>query len=201
MTRKPKLQWPLLALACLPAASLHAQHQHLYRTTAEKSLEIPIGYASTTSPQRKVIYSLGPLNFINVITYPGYESGAYVDMKFQAGLTKRCSGTVRLGYYIVRTTSADSTQGVSVTRYAVVDLPERPSSPEGRPLATNEGINHSISQSSMYLYTREDPIFRNAYFNVVMFADSYDRSCVGQTLRVKGDDAHDYHGELIIKNY
>ncbi|WP_242112642.1 hypothetical protein [Luteimonas aquatica] len=186
----------LAALAVLAAIPANAEIRFpgLYRSVAEKTLEIPISYGWTTSPERRVIYSVGPLNLI-------YDRSNFVDVSFQAGLTKRCAGTVRVGYYVVRTNSPTGTDGFFVTRYAVVDLPERPSSPENLPLETDEGINHSISQASSYQYKYGDPLVQKAYFNVVMFANSYDSSCIGQTLQLKGNDAHDYHGELVVKNY
>lgn len=186
----------LIALATLCAASVQAEPRFpgLYRTVAEKNLEIPISYGWTTPPERRVIYSVGPLNLI-------YDRPNFVNTSFQVGLTKRCAGTVRLGYYVVRTNSPTSTEGFFVTRYAVVDLPERPSAPANLPLEEDEGINHSVSQTSAYQHKMGDPLVQNAYFNVVMFANTYDSACLGQTLQVKGNDAHDYHGELIVQNF
>jgi len=200
MIRKSDPRPLLLMLACLATAQLHAQsypQNAYYRTVTETSREIPIGYASTASPQRKIVYSLGPIN----VRPTRYNSLNYVDVRFQAGLTKRCAGTVRLSYYIVRATRPDSTDGLYVSRFTVVDLPERASGPDNRPLQPDEGIDHSISQSSAYAYPHNAPRVSNSYFNVVMFADSYDRSCIGQTLRLKGDDAHEYHGEFVVKNF
>lgn len=197
MITKPKLGMLAFVLAFPPlvaaAQSAPTPDFGVERTTTAKSSEIPIGYASTTSPQRRVIYSLGPFRYRFY-----YWNHTYLGVQFQVGLTKRCAGTTRVGYYIVRALSPDATNGLYLTRYAVVDLPERPNTPENPLSKSNEATHHVISQSSDSVHIYPDMEFKNAYYNVVMFADSYDASCVGQTLQVKGNEIDEYAGELTI---
>lgn len=188
----------LLTLALIPVSSLSAQVPSaaagaVYVTRAEKSTEIPISYGWTTPPQRKVIYSLGPMNIRDS------ARNLVEDIRVQAGLTKRCTGTVRLGYYVVRSFSPTSTEGLFVTRYAVVDLPQRPTEGAELPLETDEAINHSIEQSTLHPVGIGDSTLSNVYYNLVAFANTYDDSCLGKSLQVKGNDTHDYHGELALQ--
>ncbi|MBT2748607.1 MULTISPECIES: hypothetical protein [unclassified Lysobacter] len=189
----------LLALALIPVSPASAQADaalpgNVYFAREEKSLTIPITYGWTTPPQRKVIYSLGPLNYY----YSTQTRSLVEEVRMQVGLTKRCAGTVRLGYYVVRAFSPTSTEGTFVTRYAVVDLPHRPRDVSDYPLEPDEAINHSIQQQGLHPLGIGGSTLTKVYYNVVMFANTYDDSCLGQTLQVKGNDSHDYHGELSL---
>ncbi|MGO4263055.1 hypothetical protein [Lysobacter sp. TAB13] len=186
----------LLALALIPVSQASAEDSaspgYIYLTREEKSSTIPITYGWTTPPQRKVIYSLGPVNYF-------YGTDTMVeDVRMQVGLTKRCAGTVRLGYYVVRAFSPTSTEGTFVTRYTVVDLPQRPTEGAQLPLEPDEAINHSIQQQAMHPLGIGRSTLSRVYYNVVVFANTYDDSCLGQSLQVKGNDSHDYHGELTL---
>lgn len=181
----------LATLAYLPNAfaSDKALPDHaIYRTVAEKALEIPITQAGSASQQRRVIYSLGPMDI-----------GWRFNGRFQAGLTKRCAGIVHLTYYMVRAKSADATDGTLMSPYTVKDLQARPSAPENLPLHPDEGINHSVSQAFTSSRRYSDPIIEDIHLNVVMLAESHDSSCIGQALQVKGSDANGRHGELIAQ--
>jgi len=198
-TRKPVLL--LLATSLLTAWVLQAQAQtrsrsgpYFHRTTSEKIQQIPITQAQTGTRQPLVLYSLGPIDLTDDIPLT-------IEVRFQAGLTKRCAGSVQLGYYVVREKSAQAVDGTYMTPYAIKDLPQRPSARENLPLHPDEGINFSISQHSMFQRGIDDPPATDTHVNVVVFAESNDSSCIGKTLQVKGGDVHDYHGELIVQQY
>lgn len=170
-----------LCAATLSGAAYAGQPQSadrgLYKTYEEVATEIPISYGWTTSPVRKIIYSLGPFNF---------DGRPWIaDVRFQVGLTKECAGTVRLGYYVVRGFSPTATDGLYVTRYGLINIP-------------SEQINSSVSLSSLHQMS-DGGVLTNVNYNVVLFANSYDTECVGQTLKVKGLDVHNYHGELSLE--
>ncbi|MEH6422205.1 hypothetical protein [Pseudomonas sp. CGJS7] len=187
MIDKYKATLLALALAVHPAASAQEGRiwlPEVFRTSAAQAQEIPIGYASTASPQRTVVYSLGPLWYDN-------RWSPYVEAQFHVGVTKPCAGAVRLGYYIVRANSPQGTAGLYLSRYAVIDLPATP---------TDRPSHHAISQLAGHMAQPGELEIKNAHYNVVMFADSYDRACVGATLQIKGKQTHEHAGELTVAN-